>query len=94
MTDSLCVTYYITHSINSSLCKLLLKLWVLSDTHTRLSETENRCRGTTPGHAEYTPPRGLATKTTSGFITVSQLDEKEERTQREPVREADIQVDK
>lgn len=61
-------------------------------------ETRNRCRGTTPSHAEYTPPRGLATKTTSGFITVSQFSEKEKKQtegevrerEREPVREKQI----
>lgn len=63
-------------------------MWVLSDTHP--SETGNRCRRTTPSHAEYTPPRGLATKTTSGFITVSQLDEKEERETEREVREREI----
>lgn len=48
-------------------------------THTHPLETGNRCEATTPSHAEYTPPRGLATKTTSAFNTVSQLDEKEEK---------------
>lgn len=89
------MTYYTIHSINASLCKLLLKIWVLSDTNTHPSEKGNRCRGTTPSHAEYTPPRGLATKTTSGFITVSQLYEKEEKETEKEVRETvSIQVDK
>lgn len=48
------------------LCSLLLKIWVLPDmhthTHTHPSETGSRCRGTTPSHATYTWPHGLATK--------------------------------
>lgn len=65
--------------------------WRYFQKYTHPSKTENRCRGTTPSHAESTPPRGLATKTTLHFITVSQLNAKEEKqrwrgSERETIR--------
>lgn len=69
-----------TSQNSASLYSVLLKTEVLSETHTHTHPSEIRSRrdGTTPSHFKYHNHTAKQHKTTPGFISGIQLDEKEE----------------
>lgn len=73
----LCVMSMTSHNY-ASLYSGPLKTEVLSETHTHPSEITSRRNGTTPSHFKYHNHTAKQHKTTPGFISGIQLDEKEE----------------